>query len=76
MGKDKKEFYPAAVPEIKKKETVKTVTITFRENRTFDLHVGRDIKQFGPRESKPIPVTWLKHRDFMQQKSKFIIKGA
>ncbi len=75
MGKEKKEIYPATVSDINKVTTVKTVTITFRENRSFELHVGRQIKKFGPRESRPIPITWLKHRDFIQQKSKFIVKG-
>jgi hypothetical protein len=76
MGKEKKNIYPASVSEIKKVETIKMVTVTFRENRSFDLHVGREIITFGPRETKPIPVTWLKHRDFLQQQSKFVIKGV
>lgn len=54
----------------------KLITITYRENRKFDLHVGRDMVTFGPRETKSIPVSWLKHRDFAQAKKYFIIKGV
>jgi hypothetical protein len=75
MGKGK-EIVPSPVPAENRKETVRTITITFRYNRSFDLHIGKKITIFGPRESKPIPVRWLKHRDFLQQKSKFIVKGV
>lgn len=55
----------------------KLINITFRENRKFDLHIGaREMVTFGPRETKPIPVSWLKHRDFAQAKKYFIIKGV
>lgn len=71
-----KETITKPVSPERKKEPVKTVTITFRENRSFDLHIGREIFTFGPRETKPFPVEYLKHRDFIQQKSKFIVKGV
>jgi len=54
----------------------KMIPITFRENRKFDLHVGRNIVTFGPRKTKSIPVSWMKHRDFEQARKYFIIKGV
>lgn len=53
-----------------------TVTITFRENRKFDLHIGREIKVFRGRESKPIPSSWLNHKDWVSAKKYFIVKGV
>lgn len=76
MGKEKKETYPASIPEKQKVEKTHSVVITFKENRSYDLHIGRKIITFGPRESKTVPVTYLKHRDFLQQRSKFNIKGV
>ena len=53
-----------------------TVNIMFRESRKFDLHVGREMITFRGREIKPVPASWMKHPDFLQQKKYFIIKGA
>lgn len=50
--------------------------ITFRENRKFDLHIGRNILTFLGRESKPVPALWLKHKDWGNVSKYFIVKGA
>jgi hypothetical protein len=52
------------------------VTIMFKENRKFDLHVGREVVVFRGRESKPVPAHWLKHRDFKQVSYLFSVKGV
>ena len=63
------------IPEkVVKKE--KTVEIMFRENRKFDLHVGRDMITFLGRKTKSVPAAWLNHKDFKQVQKLFVIKGA
>ncbi len=54
----------------------KKVFVTFRENRKFDLHVGREMETFRGRETRAIPIAWLSHPDFLQQKRYFIVKGV
>lgn len=54
----------------------KVVLITFKQNRKYDLHVGRNMILFMGRETKPVPHTWIKHKDFEQVKGLFIIKGV
>lgn len=60
----------------KKKEPVEMVTIMFKENRKFDLHVGRNMITFRGRVEKKIPASYLEHSDFKQAASLFIIKGV
>ena len=64
------------VPENKHTATKQTVTIRFRENRKFDLHVGREVVVFMGGETKPIPREWLKHPDFVQVQGYFVVKGV
>ena len=73
--KDKEEKSGVTIPE-KKIQKEEKITVMFRENRKFDLHVGRYMITFRGRENKPIPKSWLKHPDFLQQSKKFIIKGV
>ena len=78
MAKDKEEKKSGTIesPEIQKVSNKQTVMVMFRENRKFDLHVGRDVVIFRGRELKPIPKSWLTHPDFKQQSKKFIVKGV
>lgn len=80
MEKDDKEIIPSGKAEEPKKQfpgkKQQTVTIMFKENRRFDLHIGRDVLVFKGREIKPIPVEWLKHRDFIQVQKYFTVKGV
>ena len=62
-------------PNVDKKKS-KTVTVTFRENRKFDLHVGREMVTFMGRESKKIPASWLNHQGFIQVRKYFVVKGV
>lgn len=51
------------------------VEVTFKENRKFDLHVGRKLLTFKGREKKTIPKEWLDHPDFQQVNKMFIVRG-
>lgn len=55
---------------------VKKVSVTFRENRKFDLHIGRKMVTFMGKETKKIPVDWLKHKDWLNVSKYFIVKGV
>ena len=61
-----------------KEDTVdqKMVTVTFRENRKHDLHIGRKMVTFTARETKQIPAQWLKHPDWASESRYFIVKGV
>ena len=63
-------------PTSVQKSIVKMVSIMFRENRKFDLHIGREMITFKGREIKQIPAEWLFHRDFLQASDQFIVKGV
>ena len=63
-------------PTVVQKPIVKMVSVMFRENRKFDLHVGREMITFKGREIKQIPAEWLLHRDFLQASDQFIVKGV
>ena len=54
----------------------KMVKIKFRQNRKYDLHIGRNMITFFGREDKIVPESWAKHKDFENIKSLFIIKGG
>lgn len=55
---------------------VSMANVMFRENRKFDLHVGRKMVTFKGRETKKIPVAWLQHKDFQSVEKYFVVKGA
>jgi len=79
MAKDKEDVKSGIMesPPEKKVHKEKIVTIMFRENRKFDLHIGRDMITFKGRENKQIPEKWLKHRDWTPAISKkFTVKGV
>lgn len=59
-----------------KKATSKMVTVTFRDNRKFDLHIGREMVTFKGRETKSIPSAYLTHKDWVQVKHLFVVKGV
>lgn len=63
---------PLITPSVQK---IKQIAITFKENRKYDLHIGRDMITFKGREEKLIPRTWLAHPDFKQAANLFIVRG-
>ncbi len=64
-------------PDDKKKKVgkKKQITITFRENRTFELNLGHEVMRFVGRETKPVDAGILKHPAFIQARKDFNIKG-
>lgn len=38
----------------------------FRHNRSFELHVGREVYFFGPNGTREVPERVVKHRDFAE----------
>lgn len=73
---EEKSFVQSTEP-VKEKSFVKketSVVIMFRQNRKFDLHIGREMITFRGRESKKVPKTWINHKDFEVVKKYFIIK--
>lgn len=58
------------------KPIIKNATITFKENRKYDLYVGREGITFRGKETKQVPISWLTHKDFIQVKDYFLVKGV
>lgn len=54
----------------------KMVTVTFLEDRKYDLHIGRSMVTFMGRETKKIPAFWLKHPDWQNVALYFVVKGV
>ena len=75
---DKKEFESKTVSKkvVPTVKSIKKISVTFKDMRKFDLHVGRDMVTFKGRETKTIPADWLKHSDFIQVSKYFIVKGV
>lgn len=69
----KSKSVPVKVPETVNKDTV---SVIFRENRKFDLHIGREMVTFKARERKDIPKIWLKHKDWQNVSKYFVVKGV
>jgi hypothetical protein len=73
MAKEKKERYSGDLDSGGTPPRIETVQVMFRENRKFDLRVGRETITFRGKEKKSIPEKWLKTRDWAQQSSKFVV---
>lgn len=50
----------------------KDFELVFKENRSFELHVGRSVFAFAPMGSNVVPEWVVNHPDFIQQSDKFI----
>lgn len=64
------------VTKVTKPAARREVTVVFRQNRKFDLHVGREMVVFEGRVAKQIPVEWLQSPDFQQVAKYFVVKGV
>lgn len=80
VGSDSGETFNQSEPDEEKKveknksKKEKKVRITFKENRAFELHIGREIYRFSGRESKVVPASLLEHKDFTEQTAmKFVV---
>lgn len=56
--------------------SAKKVSVTFRQSRKYDLHIGRNMVTFKGRETKQIPAEWLKHKDWQNVSKLFVVKGV
>lgn len=54
---------------------IEKIPVTFRGNRKYDLHIGREMVTFLSRETKEIPKKWLNHPDWIQAKKLFVVSG-
>ena len=52
----------------------KSYTIIFKDNRSYDLHIGKSLFKFGPKESKDVPEWVINHKDFENASKYFVIK--
>ena len=51
------------------------ISVTFKENRSFELHIGNSITRFEGRETKILSKKVTEHKDFTDAMSKkFVIK--
>lgn len=78
----KKEMYPAeensenivGVDEPKYTPSKEgDVTLVFKENRAFDLHIGNIVYRFVGQEAIPVPRSVLTHKDFTEEISTYFI---
>lgn len=59
------------------KKTGAMVSLSFRYNRPFDLHIGRYLYRFEPHQKREdIPSKVLDHIDFQNVKKYFVINGV
>jgi hypothetical protein len=52
-----------------------TVTLTFKKNRTKELHVNKKIYRFNGPQSIDVPREVIEHSDFVNQRKYFLVKG-
>lgn len=52
------------------------MTVRFQQNRSFELHVARQVVTFGPYEVREIPAEWLDDPGFRQAQKYFTVKGV
>lgn len=74
VGKSQKKYEQSS----KEKEKIvekdsENVTLIFKGNRTFELHIGRAMYRFEGRVSKQVPRSVLSHPDFANVKKYFVI---
>jgi hypothetical protein len=63
-----------AAPKAPKK---KKFSVGFRQNRRFELYVGREVFVFEPgRQSLILPAEVVSHPDFLQVSQMFVVKEA
>lgn len=67
--------FPTEVRSRKVPAKKKQLTITFRHNRTFELHIGHEVMRFEGRQTKAVDISILKHPAFIQARKDFNIKG-
>lgn len=56
--------------------SMNNITLIFRQRRSFELYIGRNVYFFGPNEAKQVPADILEHPDFIPVRKYFTIKGV
>lgn len=73
VGSNKGLLKEQKAPEVAKQGSLK-VDLTFRENRTYELHLGpRIVIRFNPRETKRVDAKYLDHKEFTDNVKKLFI---
>ena len=67
---DEEKVYPAKESKYSQSENV---FLTFRGNRSYELHVGREVHRFEGRQKKELPSSVLEHKDFTENIKKLFI---
>lgn len=66
---------PKKKPKKSKVGKPKKFTITFKENRRFEMTVNREFYVFEGRQSITVDADFLDHPDFQNKRKYFSIKG-
>jgi hypothetical protein len=66
--------YKQSEEKVYKQSGERKYAIMFRQNRSFELHVGRQTLFFGPYGIQDVGEDVIKHPDFIQQQQYFSIK--
>jgi hypothetical protein len=61
-------------PAVKAKAKEKRYAVQFQRNRSFDLHVGREMFHFKPYEEKVLEEAVVKDPDFLQMADMFSVR--
>lgn len=65
----------APVTSVSKAESNREIEIVFKENRTFELHVGGSVIVFSPNGRQKVPQSIIDHKDFKSVAHYFVIRG-
>jgi len=52
----------------------RSFTVTFKENRTFELYIGRKPYRISPKGSITLTGKEINHSDFKRQSDYFVVK--
>ena len=55
-------------------EKTDEISLTYRKNRSYELHLGKEVIKFLPKETKILSREILDHKDFEQAAKNFVIK--
>ena len=70
MGKNYSAEYEDVDASVKGKE----YSLTFKENRSYELHTRNSVIRFEPRETKTVSESVVLDPDFSQSEKYFIVK--
>ena len=72
---EKTESLPGYTVRLRKDS--ENITLTFKHNRAFELHVGREMYRFEGQVTLSVPAWVQRHKDFTKDiKNLFVVKGV